>query len=113
MTKEDCFRLFQQIVVKRDVFCRRPGCTNLASAGHHIFGRTNLSTAFDPTYGVGLCVQCHVPWAHLKRNEFVEWVISWMGEENYNLGLLKSHQVLKNVCFDDIGKSLSVFLYPY
>jgi hypothetical protein len=111
--KLDCYRLIQEIAVARDIFCRAPGCSEYATAGHHIYGRTNLSTAFDPRYVLGLCVQCHVPWAHKNPDEFKEWVIRWMGEDEYEYGHQLSLTIAKHVDFHWIRDNLKLELAKY
>ena len=111
--KKDCYALVQEIVVKRDIFCRAPGCYELASAGHHIFGRNNLSTAFNPRYVLGMCVLCHIPWAHKEPKEFQEWVIRHMGEETYYEGLRLSNTVVKHQDFKQIRDQLKQELAKY
>ncbi len=104
--KHDCYALLQQVVVARDRLCRAPGCCGLATAGHHIFKRDRLATAFLPKYAIGLCINCHIPWAHKEPDQFTEWVISWMSEEEYYAGLRLSHTAVKFLDYDAIYQSL-------
>lgn len=108
--ESDCHKLIQQIVSTRDVCCRRPGCSGRPVAGHHSFGRSNPTTAFNPRYAVGLCVRCHIPWGHGKPVEFREWLMSWMGEEEYYEALRLSNQPLKNIDYDQIKEDLKSIL---
>ena len=111
--KSECYALLQAVVVARDILCRAPTCDRYASASHHIFPRANLSTAFDPHYAIGLCVNCHVPWAHAKPDQFRQWVISWMGEDEYYFGLRKSHSIVKDVNYAEIREGLKRILAAY
>lgn len=109
--KKECYALLQEVVVRRDVFCRAPGCSNLATAGHHIFGRKNLATAFDPRYSIGMCVECHL-WAHTEPEQFFEWVVRWMGEEYYT-ALKFSNTVVKHQDLTQIKEQLKAELRKY
>jgi len=106
--KTKCFALFQQVVVSRDRLCRAPGCSERSTAGHHIFGR-GASVAFNPKYGIGLCVECH-RWAHAKPEEFKGWVIYMLGEGEYYSGLRLSNAVIKNIDYEQIRDDLKVLL---
>ena len=112
-TKSDCYALVQEIACARDRLCRGPGCSNLATSGHHIYKRNRLATAFDPQYIVGLCNDCHVPWAHAEPDQFTQWVISWMGEDEYYFGLRKSNTVVKDVNYIEIREGLRRILAAY
>src|SRR3989304_2774056 len=94
--EKDCYALLQAVVLKRDVYCRAPGCTNRSTAAHHIFGRGNHSTAFDPKYSLGLCLDWHVPWAHLAPGQFTEWCMFWMGVNEYFTARRLSRTVVKH-----------------
>ena len=111
--KDDCYSLIQEIAVARDGLCRAPGCCQIATAGHHIFGRKNMATAFNPRYALGMCVDCHVPWAHKEPDQFNEWVISWMGEEEYYAALRLSNSVCKHQDFKQIRAALLEVLKKY
>lgn len=109
--KQDCYALVQEIVVKRDVFCRCPGCSNLAGAGHHLFKRDRMATAFETRYVIGVCVECH-EWARAEKNEFTDWVISWLGEEYWE-ALRLSNTTVKHQDFKQIRDNLKVELLKY
>ena len=112
-TQADCYKLVQQVVTARDRFCRAPGCSALSSAGHHIFPRARLATAFHPLYVIGLCAACHIGWAHGRPEEFLQWVVSWMGEGNYYAALRLSNTVVKNQDYDEIAAGLKNALTMY
>ena len=56
---------------------------------HHIFTKTRLTTRWDLANGVSLCFFCH-RWAHAAAEEFRQWIISFMGEKDYNSLYVKS-----------------------
>ena len=56
---------------------------------HHIFTKIRLSTRWKLENGVTLCIHCH-RWAHSAGEEFRAWVISWMGQKEYDALYLKS-----------------------
>lgn len=110
-TAKDCYALLQAIVTRRDPFCRRPGCHRPTSAGHHIFKRDRMASAFDPQFCVGLCAHCHTSWAHGQPDEFRAWVIGWMGESEYYDALRTSHSIVKHQDLNEIHRLLSIELY--
>lgn len=104
--KNDCYALFQQVVIARDVFCQRPGCNNGLISGHHLFpGSGKAATDFLPEAGIGLCVDCHVPWGHRKPNEFRAFIIDRMGDRYYEL-LWLSETVCRNVDYKEVREGL-------
>jgi hypothetical protein len=111
--KDDCYALVQRIVVSRDVYCRFPGCGKRSTAGHHVFKRDNMGTAFDVDLVVGLCEDHHVPWAHGKKYEFTDWVMRYLGSEAYYEGLERSRQIVKHVDYPEIKKHLTILLTKY
>jgi len=110
-TKKDCYALVQAVTIARDIFCRAPGCSSMATAGHHLYKRDRMATAFNPRYVVGLCVDCH-GWAHAEPDEFKEWVISWMGDD-YHDGFALSRTIVKYQDFDQIRANLRRELAKY
>lgn len=105
MSKEDCYNLVQKIACARDKSCRAPGCSYPSTAGHHFFKRDRLATAFDLRYVWGMCLGCH-GWAHRQPDQFREWVISTIGENEYYTGLRLSHTVVKNLDYEEIRDGL-------
>lgn len=61
--KKDCFSLIQEIALKERPYCLVPGCCKPSTAGHHIFTRSRLSTAFNPQAVIALC-ESHHAFAH-------------------------------------------------
>jgi hypothetical protein len=92
--KDDCYRLFQQIVVKRDKFCSKPGCSELSTAGHHVFGRKNMGTAFNPETGLGLCNYHHDGWARESPEEVRDVLERRLGKCKF----LELYQLSHTVC---------------
>lgn len=78
-----CFRLAQEIVCERDRVCQRCGNTPYCISGHHVFGRRNHSTAFEPDACLGLCVSCHDGWARKCPQEAKDMLRAKIGEERY------------------------------
>jgi len=110
--KRECYALVQAVVCARDIFCRAPGCSNLATAAHHMYKRDRLATAFNPQYLIGLCVDCHA-WAHAEPDEFREWVIQWMGTDEYEYGHQLSLTVCKHIDFKKVRDNLKQDLAKY
>lgn len=110
--KDDCYALIQEIAVARDIFCRAPGCWQMATAGHHLFKRDRMATAFMPKYVWGLCGACHA-WAHAEPDCFRDWVIAKMGHDEYYDALLLSNTVIKNTDFNAVRSSLKEKLKKY
>ena len=110
--KKECYALLQQIVKKRDILCYGPACESLVTSGHHMYSRSDMATCFDPRYTISLCVDCH-SWAHKKPAQFREWIISWMGEDEYYFGLRKSNSTVKNQNYIEIREGLKRILVAY
>lgn len=72
-----------------------------------------MGTAFNPRYAIGMCAGCHVPWAHGEPVEFQNWVISWLGEDEFYAALRLSNTVVKNQNFNDIRDFLRLELAKY
>ncbi len=104
-TKADCYRVIQEIAVARDKVCQKPGCSRRAEAGHHLWKRDRLATAFLPEAILGLCTQHHTGWAHNKPKEFKDFMVSRMGKRYYELQRL-SNTVVKNLDYDAIYQGL-------
>ena len=58
--------------------CGRTPCYH-----HHIFTKTRLATRWNLKNGISVCFHCH-RWAHAAGEEFRQWVISWMGQKEYD-----------------------------
>jgi hypothetical protein len=70
--KKECYRLVQQVVLKQRPYCEYPGCNAKATAGHHIFKRDRMGTAFDPESIMSLCHRHHVEIHNSAEKEAIE-----------------------------------------
>jgi hypothetical protein len=61
--KHDCDSLIQEIAAKKHPICQMPLCGKPMSAGHHLFGRKNQATRFNPQAVLSLCLTHHA-YAH-------------------------------------------------
>jgi len=91
--KDDCYKLIQMIALARDKGCQNPECSRLGEAGHHLFKRDRLATAFDPEAVIGLCTQCHTGFAHNHPRLFKEFMVERMGDRYYQLRRRSSEAV--------------------
>jgi len=91
--KSECYRLIQQIAVKRDPRCIVIGCGAPSTVGHHLFKRSRMATAFLPEAVRGLCHPCHLK-AHASPAWFRALMISMIGDRYYELERL-SNTVVK------------------
>jgi len=65
--------------------CGRTPCYH-----HHIFGKAaHPSTRWEIDNGVSVCFRCHRD-AHASPEDFRRWVISWMGEVEYEALYVKA-----------------------
>jgi len=62
---------------------------------HHIFTRGYKSTRWDIDNGIALCYKHHFYLAHSKFEEFRDFVIDLMGEEQYNDLKKRSQEIYK------------------
>jgi 5-methylcytosine-specific restriction endonuclease McrA len=92
--KDDCYKLIQELCIKRDVFCQHPRCGEKATVGHHIFHRSNQCVAFDPENIIGLCYKHHTKWAHGKPKELLRHIAKLKGEK----GFAELQQKAKGIC---------------
>jgi hypothetical protein len=67
--------------------CRKCGREKVSH--HHIFTKVRLTTRWDLSNGLSLCFYCHRN-AHAAAEEFRAWVVSWMGQKEYDALYLKS-----------------------
>lgn len=74
--------LVSKQVRERDGYrCRRCGRERVFH--HHIFGKkAHPATRWNPDNGISLCFVCHRN-AHASPEDFRRWVLSWMGEREY------------------------------
>lgn len=74
--------IVSKIVRERDGHrCRKCGRTSCFH--HHIFGKkAHPATRWNKDNGISLCFHCHRD-AHASPEDFRRWVLSWMGEREY------------------------------
>jgi hypothetical protein len=87
-------RIMSLKVRKRDRnCCKKCGCTPCYH--HHIFGKAaHPSTRWEISNGVAVCYHCHVS-AHASPEDFRRWVLSWMGEREYEALYVKAQMRMK------------------
>jgi 5-methylcytosine-specific restriction endonuclease McrA len=91
--EKKCFSYIQQIVTLRDRVCQR--CLGTPISGHHVFGRRNHGSAFEPDSCLGLCQDCHDGWARQWPQEACDLLREKVGEERYNHLAYLSSQVTR------------------
>jgi hypothetical protein len=99
----DCYRLIQQIALQQDPVCFI--CQDHESqAGHHLFKRDRLATAFLSEAVRGVCNDCH-RWA--ENNPALErtFMVEAMGPRYFELERL-SWQVVRHFDFVGMRKEL-------
>lgn len=108
--EKKCFRLIQEIICLRDRVCRR--CGGVPISGHHVFGRRNHGSAFEPDSCLGLCSDCHDHWARIDPHDCHDLLREKIGEERYNhLAYMTSQTVrLRETDFRDIAIGLGKIL---
>jgi hypothetical protein len=75
--------LFSKLVRERDGHCQWPGCRSTTIYTHHIFSRRYLQTRWDFRNGVSLCVYHHTLKAHGDPEDFRDFVIKRLGEQQF------------------------------
>jgi len=81
--------LFRSIIRKRDKVCQRSGKRdNLQVA--HFFTRSNLTTRWDEMNAVLLNAGIHNWWAHSKYEEYRDWFILHIGQQEFERLKLKN-----------------------
>jgi hypothetical protein len=88
-----CFKLIQQIVTQRSPYCQK--CSGTPVSGHHVFGRRNRGSAFDPDSCISLCAECHDGWARQCPAEARELLKALVGEQRYSFIAFMSAQVVR------------------
>ena len=103
--KKECKNLFQAVIVLRDPYCSFPGCGRPTEAGHHVFKRDRMGTAFDTRSGLGVCTQHHDT---LQRDPLKtrEIFVRRFGEALYEKLRMNSLAVVKNADMKAIKKGL-------
>ena len=76
--------MFSKRIRERDKLCRRCKIKR-AKDNSHFWRRGHSGTRYDFNNCVGVCRPCHDIWEHQKNNEYKDFMLSWLGEEEYNL----------------------------
>lgn len=92
-SEKKCYSLIQAIVCKRDGICKRCGAAPIS--GHHVFGRRNHGSAFNPDSCLGLCPDCHDGWARTCPGEVHDLLREQIGDERYEHLAFLSNQVAR------------------
>jgi hypothetical protein len=92
--KSDKFdKRFSKLIRTRDVVCQRclrPGRTECS---HH-YSRRNRALRFDTRNAAALCHTCH-RWWHSNPCDGHDWLLSIIGEKNYDMLRLQANTVIK------------------
>lgn len=73
---------FSRYIRNRDPMCRL--CLVIPTSDNsHFWGRGHSATRFDPKNCIGICRPCHDSYEHKKNNEYKDWMINWLGIEEY------------------------------
>ena len=91
--EKKCYALIQQIVTLRDRVCLR--CADTPISAHHVFGRRNHGSAFEPDSCLSLCPHCHDWWARTCPNEVHDLLREKIGDERYEHLAVLSAQVMR------------------
>ena len=86
--------LFSKLIRLRDVDCQRCYKGGRLECSH-IFSRRNRSLRHDTRNAKALCFNCH-RWWHESPTEAYEWLVSIIGEPQYDKLRLMAHAVRKN-----------------
>jgi hypothetical protein len=81
-------KTFSQYVRQRDGKCLRCGLTEYLTCSHY-WKRGDSGTRFDPKNCIALCQgpysnRCHDEWEIRKNTEYKEFMINWLGQEEYD-----------------------------
>jgi hypothetical protein len=57
--KAECYRIIQILILQKHPICQFPYCGKPSQAGHHIFPRNRMGTAFNPQAVFALCLTHH------------------------------------------------------
>jgi hypothetical protein len=76
--------LFSKYIRTRDPLCKRDKC-GPATDCSHFWKRGDSGTRFDPHNCIGLARKCHVIWEKQKNNEYKDFMVTWLGQEEYDL----------------------------
>lgn len=90
-----CQFYWSKVVRQDQPFCQR--CGKPTQNAHHVITRGTAKKTwwYDPNYGCGLCVNCHVNYAHStdidKQIEFRdEFLVPWLENRGLNYDMMKA-----------------------
>lgn len=109
MAKADSTRTdkeFSRFIKKRDEWCRRCNIKR-SSDNSHFWGRSNSATRFDPKNCIGLCRPCHTKWEGQKKGDYKQFMIEWLGIEEYKLLENRANSIVKRT---DAIREAKIFL---
>lgn len=73
---------FSLYIRERDGCCKSCGTTERLTCSHY-WRRGHSSTRYDPLNCIALCVDCHSIWENTKNREYKDFMLDWLGEEQY------------------------------
>jgi hypothetical protein len=79
---------FSRYIRERDGKCLRCGTRENLTCSHY-WKRGDSGTRFDPNNCIALCAgpysnQCHETWEKAKNLEYKQFMIRWLGQEEYD-----------------------------
>lgn len=77
-------RLFSIEIRKRDGQCVNCGSTLFLGCSHY-FSRGIYALRYDPENCITLCQECHENWEHEKDGVYKDFMIMWLGEEEFEV----------------------------
>lgn len=83
------------VIEKDGSTCQK--CGRFAENPHHVFLKRYMGSRFLLKNGVNLCEYCHVPWAHARPEEFMEWWIDFVGMEVWEHVRMKAMELKVNI----------------
>ena len=104
-----CDILWSKVVRERDQHmcqaCGRPG-----NQPHHIFSRRHMATRHDSCNGITLCYGCHNHKAHGNPEEFRDFILNRLGQQEFERLKVKAYANAHNADFAMTKISLEVEL---
>lgn len=84
---------FSLYIRKRDGKCMRCNRTDKPLDCSHYWKRGDKGTRFDPKNCIALCRDCHTIWEKQQNLEYKEFMIKWLGQEEYDLLEIRARTV--------------------
>lgn len=97
----------RQVIERDQSICQK--CGRWGENPHHVFYKRKLGSRWLLENGINLCEDCHVPWAHAKPEEFMEWWRYKVGEDVYFQILADSMRI--KVDLNEAEKKLKESIY--